>query len=85
MKTEDSSPGNPRKPGRPKCTAPGMERMRDATPEGKCPYCLDDIPPKKVGAKAWTYCGDPICLTAKHRTRKRDIRRGDRLAGESFQ
>lgn len=66
--------------GRPYTKAPGLDRMVQATPAGKCPFCLDPIPGYGIrifGVKPRVFCGDPVCRTAYHRTRKRDVRRGD--------
>lgn len=60
--------------GRPRVEGPGLAEMRASTPEGQCPFCLDSIPP--APKKKFRFCGDPVCLTAYHRTRARDVRRG---------
>lgn len=59
------------KTGRPRTQAPGLARMRAATPEGLCAFCLE---PSITLAKAGKTCGDPICITAYHRAAQRDRR-----------
>lgn len=51
---------------------PGLERMRDRTPDGRCPFCLDPLPKGRR-----RHCGDPACETAYTRTYQRDRRAGN--------
>ena len=55
-------------------TRVGLERMRDRTPDGVCPFCLDPLPPRRT--KPHRHCGDVVCLRAYNRTYQRDRRRG---------
>jgi len=64
--------------GRPVETQPGLKQMREATPEGLCPFCLDPLPPKKT--KPPKHCLDSICATAYQRTYMRDRRRAKRAS-----
>ena len=54
----------------------GLERMRDRTPDGLCPFCLDPLPQRHPHAKHRKHCGDAECERAYHRTYQRDRRRG---------
>lgn len=54
---------------------PGLVRMRDAVPDGACPFCLEPIAPGKNG-KGMKHCGDEACERAYHRTYQRDRRAG---------
>lgn len=56
-------------------TAPGLERMRDRTPEGLCPFCEEPLKGRRK-----RHCGDPACETAYHRTYQRDRRAGNLVA-----
>lgn len=51
---------------------PGLERMRDRTPDGLCPFCLDPLPGRRR-----RHCGDLVCERAYHRTYQRDRRAGN--------
>lgn len=51
---------------------PGLERMRDRTPDGLCPFCLDPLKSKRGRT-----CGDEECVRAYHRTHQRDRRAGN--------
>jgi hypothetical protein len=57
---------------------PGLERMREATPPGLCPFCLDPLAEWCGTGRRPTTCGDRVCWTAWHRTYKRDYRRKER-------
>jgi hypothetical protein len=51
---------------------PGLELMRDRTPEGQCPFCLDPLKGRRR-----RHCGEPECETAYHRMYQRDRRSGN--------
>lgn len=55
---------------------PGLELMRDRTPEGLCPFCLAPLERSRSGKPRKT-CGDQVCLIAYNRTYQRDRREGN--------
>jgi len=56
---------------------PGLERMRDRTPDGLCPFCGTDPLAPSANGKARKTCGDEACETAYMRTYQRDRRAGN--------
>jgi hypothetical protein len=54
----------------------GLERMRDRTPDDRCPFCMDFLPPPGANGKKPKHCGDDVCERAYQRTYQRDRRRG---------
>jgi hypothetical protein len=60
---------------------PGLERMRDRTPDGLCPFCLDDLA-TSVSGKPTATCGSRECVRAYQRTYQRDRRAGNRVKNQ---
>ena len=59
---------------RPYSKDPGLAQMRDDTPPGSCPFCLDPVA-VSTGNKPFKHCNGPECKTAYQRTYRRDRRR----------
>jgi len=54
---------------------PTLQQMKQATPPGLCPFCLDPIKQNPRGRTART-CGDRVCaVTAYNRVYQRSYRR----------
>ncbi len=51
---------------------PGLQQMLRATPEGLCPFCLDELP--QSGSRRRVRCDAPECKVAYFRCWRRDER-----------
>jgi hypothetical protein len=63
---------------RPRMRTIGLQRLRDETPRGLCPFCLDKIPATRGPGRKKTTCGTEECVTAEDKRRQRDRRRSIR-------
>ena len=60
---------------------PGLERLREASAPGECPFCGDPVPASDSG-KPPKSCGEPECEAAYFRYYQRDRRAKQRAARE---